>query len=54
LKKTPSLTASLNDPDWWADAWQDARMEAHKETGIEYDVFPEACPWAPGELVVSG
>jgi hypothetical protein len=45
LKKTPSLKASLEDTDWWADAWQDARQQASRETGIGYDAFPEALPW---------
>lgn len=45
LRKTPSLKASLEDADWWADAWQDARLQASRETGIGYDVFPEILPW---------
>lgn len=44
LKRTPSLKASLNDPEWWADAWGDARSDALKETGL--NCFPESCPWA--------
>jgi hypothetical protein len=24
IRPTPSLSSSLNDPDWWADAWGDA------------------------------
>ena len=32
LRKTPSLKASLSDPDWWADAWDDAVDDASKET----------------------
>lgn len=45
LRKTPSLKASLEDVDWWADAWQDARLQASRETGIGYDVFPDMLPW---------
>ena len=45
LKKTPSLKSSLNDLDWWADAWQDARRMAAQETGIEYAEFPKEFPW---------
>jgi hypothetical protein len=45
LKKTPSLKSSLNDLDWWADAWQDARRMAAQETDIEYAAFPKEFPW---------
>jgi hypothetical protein len=41
----------LDDPDWWADAWQDARLAVQKATGIEYDVFPETCPWQPSDIL---
>jgi hypothetical protein len=46
IRKTPSLKASLNDPDWWADAWDDAVEAASKETGLSYTTFPETCPWS--------
>ncbi len=51
LKKTPSLKPSLVDEDWICDAWADARLAASKETGIDFDVFPETCPW-PMEAVL--
>ena len=51
LKKTPSLKASLEDADWWADAWQDARLQASRETGIGYDAFPEILPWDLQQIV---
>ena len=46
LHKTPSLQSCITDPDWWDDAWLDARTDATKETGIGFDTFPQACPWA--------
>jgi Domain of unknown function DUF29 len=46
LHKTPSLKNCLNDVEWWADAWADARDATEKETGISYEKFPEQCPWA--------
>ena len=46
LKKTPSLKTCLDDDEWWADAWADARDVATKETAIAYDKFPEQCPWS--------
>jgi len=51
LKKTPSLKSSLNDPDWWADAWQDARRAAERETGIGYATFPKSCPWGFDQIM---
>ncbi len=43
MQRTPSLKSSLADPEWLADAWDDALTEASKETGLA--VFPESCPW---------
>jgi len=45
LNKTPSLKNCLNDDEWWADAWADARDAAEKETGIFYNKFPKKCDW---------
>ena len=54
LRQTPSLKATLNDPDGWADAGFDARMEAAKETGIEIQVFPPVCPWTVDPVLGEG
>lgn len=51
IAKTPSLKASLVDSEWWADAWDDAIVEASKETGIDNTVFPPQCPWTCGEVM---
>jgi hypothetical protein len=53
LRQTPSLTHCLHDPDWWADAWDDARDAAEKETGVAYEKFPEQCPWSAGDILSS-
>jgi hypothetical protein len=45
LKKTPSLKASIEDPDWWADPWADAVHGFYGETGLDIDL-PDACPWS--------
>jgi hypothetical protein len=45
FKKSPSLKMCLDDPEWWLDVWGDARDTATQETGIDYDKFPEQCPW---------
>lgn len=54
LDKTPGLKVSLNDPDWWSDAWLDARLTAEKETGISLDHFQEHCPWSQAEIFDEG
>jgi hypothetical protein len=54
LEKTPSLKATLSDPDWWADAWLDARIEAARETGVEIQRFPAACPWTVEQILGEG
>jgi len=51
LKKTPSLKSCLNDEEWWADAWGDARDAAEKETGIGFEQFPEQCPWTEEQIL---
>ncbi len=43
LRQTPSLKASLTDPDWLAGVWADAVTKAIDETGL--DSFPEDCSW---------
>ena len=49
IKRTPSLKASLADPDWQRLAWLDAVDQAEKETGL--DVFPDACPWTVAQAL---
>jgi hypothetical protein len=44
------LRESLADPDWLADAWDDAVDEAIKETGIARKVFPKSCPWSKEQI----
>jgi hypothetical protein len=49
LRRTPSLVNSLSDPDWWADAWDDALDAATRETGI--GDLPPTCPWEVGQVL---
>lgn len=51
IRKTPSLKASLNDPDWCADTWDDAVEAASKETGLSYTTLPETCPWSMEQVL---
>jgi hypothetical protein len=52
LRRTPSLAASLRDPDWWADAWDDALDTATRETGIPD--LPRTCPWGLDRVLDCG
>lgn len=52
LHRTPSLANSLKDPDWWADAWDDALDAATRETGIEN--LPLMCPWQAVQVLDHG
>ena len=45
LQKTPSLKTCLQDPEWWLDAWADAKDAASQQTSIAYDQLPEQFPW---------
>jgi hypothetical protein len=49
LRRTPSLRRCLADPDWWADAWDDALDTATRETGIPG--LPTACPWGADQVL---
>jgi uncharacterized protein DUF29 len=43
IRDNPSLKAKL--PEIMANAYRDARLMAAKETPIDEDEFPDACPW---------
>ena len=49
LRRTPSLAASLRDPDWWADAWDEALDQATRETRIRD--LPRVCPWGAEQVL---
>jgi hypothetical protein len=51
LNQTPSLKKCLNDSEWLADAWDDARDATEKETEISYEKFPEHCPWTIEDIL---
>jgi len=51
LRRTPSLQASFSDPDWWADAWDDAVNLMVGETGIARKALPAVCPWTQAEIL---
>jgi hypothetical protein len=49
LRRTPSLSASLGDADWWADAWGDALTAAFTEA--ELGDLPDTCPWSTAQVL---
>ncbi|NVN09701.1 DUF29 domain-containing protein [Nguyenibacter vanlangensis] len=52
LKRTPSLKASLIDPDWLEEAWSEGLTKAITETGL--DAFPEAPIWTADQMLTEG
>lgn len=51
IKKTPSLKADLQDPEWWPSVWADALDIATRETGLWYEAFPETCLWSVDQIM---
>ena len=50
LRQTPSLKATMRDPDWQKVVWGDARDIAGRETGLDVD-FGAACPWTEAQVL---
>ncbi len=51
LDESPSLLAKLGEPRWLDMVWARAIAQAVNETGL--DCFPDACPWALADEVLS-
>ncbi len=49
LKQNPSFKRFLKE--WVNDAYEDAKDEASKESGINKKVFPKKCPWTIEEIL---
>jgi len=49
LKRSPSLRPEL--PEFLEDAYDEARIDASNETGIDIDDFPETCEWPLSEVL---
>jgi hypothetical protein len=45
LGEAPSLKRRFDDTRWIDLVWSKARNQAETETGIDFDTFPDACPW---------
>ncbi len=49
LRRSPSLRPEL--PEFLEDAYDEARIDASNETGIDIDTFPESCEWSLSEVL---
>jgi hypothetical protein len=52
LDDNPSLRRRL--PTALAKAWRLGRRKAHRETGLDLDTFPEACPFPTEQVMQDG
>ena len=52
MRDNPSLKAKIAEAI--ADAHRSARIEAAKETKLDTDLFPKACPWTYDEIIDDG
>ena len=51
LEQSPSLRREL--PELMAHSYDNARLKAADETGLELDVFPESCEWTVAEVLAA-
>ncbi len=51
IADTSSLKVDVINPEWWEKIWADTLTIATKETGFDFDTFPEQCPWGYQEVV---
>jgi hypothetical protein len=49
LRESPSLRPDL--PKLLSNAYDDARIDAANETGIDIDTFPDTCEWTVEEVL---
>ena len=54
LKEAPSLRRHFDDDQWLDLVWSKARKQAEAETGIDFDTFPEVCPWPMSSVLEEG
>ncbi|WP_244817279.1 DUF29 domain-containing protein [Caballeronia sp. Lep1P3] len=54
LGEAPSLRRRFDESKWLDVVWSKARTLAESETGIDFDDFPEICPWPIGCVLEEG
>ncbi len=51
LSEAPSLRGKFADARWIDLVWAKGRSDASKETGLDLEVFPGACPWSMDQVL---
>ena len=51
LRENPSFGPLLEQPDFIAEAYGDAVLDAMAETGLDASTFPPECPYDAAEIV---
>ena len=51
LRENPSFEPLLGQPDFIAEAYGDAVLDAMSETGLEASTFPPECPHDAAEII---
>ena len=54
LEEAPSLRRRFDEAKWLNLVWTKARSLAETETGIDFDSFPETCPWPMSSALEEG
>jgi hypothetical protein len=54
LQDAPSMRRRFDDDEWSERVWSKARSQAEAETGIDFDSFPEVCPWPMSSVLEEG
>lgn len=54
LSEAPSLRRRFEEARWLDLVWMKARNLAETETGIDFDSFPETCPWPMTSVLEEG
>jgi hypothetical protein len=54
LRENPSFAPLLEQPDFIAEAYGDAVLDAMAETGLDASTFPSLCPYDAKEMAREG
>ncbi|SAL77304.1 hypothetical protein AWB71_05433 [Caballeronia peredens] len=54
LEEAPSLRRRFDEAKWLDLVWSKARTQVEAETGIDFDTFPEVCPWPMTSVLDEG
>jgi len=51
IADTPSLKVEVANSTWWEKVWADTLIMVTKETGLDFEIFPDECPWQYQQIV---